>query len=45
VHFEYLAKEDTAKSRAIVVEGDQVADMMGLDEDVLDGLLVGLGLE
>jgi hypothetical protein len=42
--FQHLAHE-TAKSRAILVEADQVADAVGLDDSVLDGLLVGLGLE
>jgi hypothetical protein len=43
--FEHLAQKNTAKSRAILVEVDQVADAMGLDDELLDGLLVGLGLE
>jgi hypothetical protein len=44
-YFEHLAHEDTAKSRAILVEGDQVPDALGLDEKVLDALLAKLGLE
>jgi hypothetical protein len=42
--FELLAHENSAKSRAILVEADLIADAL-LDDDVLDGLLVGLGLE
>jgi hypothetical protein len=44
-YFEHLSQKDTAKSRAILVEADQVGDALGLDEGLLDGLLVKLGLE
>jgi hypothetical protein len=44
-YFQHLAHEDTAKSRAILVEADRVADEMGLDDELLDELVVGLGLE
>jgi len=40
-YFEHLAHGNTAKSRAILVEADQIADSFGLD----DTLLVKLGLE
>jgi hypothetical protein len=43
--FEHLAHENTAKSRAIVVEAEQVADAVGLDDEVIDGPLIDLGLE
>ena len=42
---EHLALEDTAKSRAILVKADRVADVVGLNDELLDGLLVGLRLE
>jgi hypothetical protein len=38
--FEHLAHENTAKSRAILVKADQVADSLGLDDELLDGLVV-----
>jgi hypothetical protein len=44
-YFEHLAHENTAKSRAIVVKADQIADSLNPDDTLLDGLLVGLGLE
>ena len=44
-YFEHLAHENTAKSRAILVKADQVADALGLDDELLDGLLAKLGLE
>jgi hypothetical protein len=43
--FDHLAHENTAKSREILVEADPLADALGLDEELLDGLLVGVGLE
>jgi hypothetical protein len=43
--FEHLAQENTAKSRAMLVEAEESVDTLGLDDDLLDGLLVGLGLE
>jgi hypothetical protein len=44
-YFEHLAHENTARSRAILIKVDQVADALHLDDDLLDELLVGLGLE
>ena len=44
-YFEHLAGQDTAKSRAILVKADQIADSLNLDDTLLDGLLVKLGLE
>jgi len=41
-YFEHLALEDTVQSRAIHVKADQVMDSLGLDDELLDGLLVGL---
>jgi hypothetical protein len=43
--FEHLAQEDTAKSRAILVKADKIADALNLDDTLLDSLLVKLGLE
>ncbi|HEV3137741.1 MAG TPA: hypothetical protein VGZ26_07545, partial [Pirellulales bacterium] len=42
--FEHLAREDTAKSRAILVKADNIADALHLDDTLLDSLLVKLGL-
>ena len=42
-YLEYLAEEDTAKSREILVKADQVADALTLDDTLLDSLLVNLG--
>ena len=44
-YFERLSHENTAKSRAILVKADQVADALDLDDTLLDSLLVKLGLE
>jgi hypothetical protein len=44
-YLQHLAHENTAKSRAILVKADQIADTMGLDDELLDELVVGLGLE
>jgi hypothetical protein len=41
-YFEHLAPENTAKSRAMLVEADRVADELGLDDELLDSLVVGL---
>jgi hypothetical protein len=43
--FELPAHENTAKSRAILLKADQIADALGLDDELLDGLLVGLTLQ
>ncbi|HEV3138543.1 MAG TPA: hypothetical protein VGZ26_11580 [Pirellulales bacterium] len=42
--FQHLAHENAAKSRAILVEADQLADTLGDDDTLLDSLLVGLNL-
>jgi hypothetical protein len=39
--FERLAEEDTAKSRAIIVKADQVADALNFDDELIDGLWSG----
>jgi hypothetical protein len=41
-YFQHLAQEDTAESQVILVKADQVADNLNLDDELLDGLLVGL---
>jgi hypothetical protein len=43
--FQHLAHVATPKAKAILVKADQVADELGLDDEVVEGLLVGLGLE
>jgi hypothetical protein len=43
--FQHLAEQDTPGSRKILQKIDAVADDLGLDHDLLDGLLVDLGLE
>jgi hypothetical protein len=43
--FEHLAHENTAKSRARLVEAERVADVLGLDHEVIDAPLIDLGLE
>ena len=42
---ERLAHEITPKAKTILVKADQVADALGLDGELLDGVVVGLGLE
>jgi len=37
-YFQHLAHENTTKSRAMLVKADRVADVLGLDDEVLDGL-------
>ena len=44
-YLEHLAEEDAAKSREILVEVDQVADALHLDDTPLESLLVQLGFE
>ncbi|MBI3838062.1 MAG: hypothetical protein HY288_09030, partial [Planctomycetia bacterium] len=44
-YLEHLAQENTPKASAILVKADQVADALGLDDELLDSLLVSLGLE
>jgi hypothetical protein len=43
-YFQHLAHEGTTKSKAILVKADQVADAVGLDDELLDRLLVHLKL-
>ncbi len=43
--FEALATADTKLTRSILVEADKVADELGLDNELLDSILVDLGLE
>ena len=43
--FEALAAADTKLTRSILVEADKVADELGLDDSLLDSILVDLGLE
>ena len=44
-YLEHLAEDDTAKSRAILVAADRVADALDLDDTLLDSLLAGMGLD
>jgi hypothetical protein len=37
--------DSTPKAKAILVQADQVADEVGLDDEVVNGLVVGMGLE
>ena len=41
----HLAHENTLKTHTILVKADQVADALNLDDELLDTLLVRLGLE
>jgi hypothetical protein len=43
--FHHLAHQATPKPKAILVQADQVADEVGLDDEVVDGLVVRLRLE
>ena len=43
-YFQHPAHEATPKVKAILVQADQVADEVGLDDEVVEGVLVGLGL-
>jgi hypothetical protein len=43
--FEALAVADTKLTRSILTEADKVADQLGLDDTLLDSILVDLGLE
>ncbi len=44
-YFRQLAEENTPADRAVLVEADRIADELGLDDELLDSLLAGLGLE
>ena len=41
----HLAHDATAKAKTILSEADRVADSLNLDDELLDGLMVGLKLE
>jgi hypothetical protein len=41
--FEDLAAKDTPKARKILIAADELADSLGLDDDLLDSLVAGLG--
>jgi hypothetical protein len=43
--FQHPAHSATPKAKAILVEADQVADEVGLDDEMIDGLVAGLGLK
>jgi hypothetical protein len=43
-YFQHLAQEATPKSKAILVEADRAADASNLDDELLDGILAGLGV-
>ena len=40
----HLAHEGTARAKTILSEADAIANILGLDDEVLDGLVVGLGM-
>jgi hypothetical protein len=42
--FRHLAAENTAEDQAILLEADQAANDLGLNDDLLDSLLADLGL-
>jgi hypothetical protein len=44
-YFEQLAHQNTAKARAILIQADRAADVLNLDDTLLDSLLVNLGLD
>jgi hypothetical protein len=44
-YFKHMEHENTAKSRAILVEVNQITHALGLDDESLDELMVGLGLD
>jgi hypothetical protein len=39
-YLQHPAHEDTPKAKSILVKADQVADEVGLDDEVMDGLVV-----
>ena len=41
----HLEHKATAKAKAILSEADQIADALGLDDELLDGLVVGVRVE
>ena len=43
--FQHFAHEATPKGKANLVEADQVADEVGLDDELVEGLMGGMGLE
>jgi hypothetical protein len=44
-YFQHPAHKATPKAKAILVQADQFADTLNLDDELVDGLLVGLKLE
>ena len=40
-YFEHLAHENTTKAESILMEADQLAEELGLDEELLNSLVVG----
>jgi hypothetical protein len=40
-----VAHEGTPKSKAVLVKADQLVEALGLDDEVLDGLVAKLGLD
>jgi len=44
-YFQHLSHDATASAKTILREADRVADELGLDDELLEGLMVGLGLE
>ncbi len=43
-YFEHLAHEGTPRAKAILTNADEIADVLNLDDTLLDALLAGLGL-
>ena len=43
-YFRQLAAEGSEADKEVLVEADQAAEELGLNDDVLDGLLADLGL-
>ena len=44
VYFQQLAAADTPDDQAILLEADQAASDLGLNDDLVDSLLADLGL-
>jgi len=44
-YFQHRSHQATPKAKAILVEADQVADAVNLNDTLLDSLLVRFGLE
>jgi hypothetical protein len=43
-YFQHLAHDSTPKAKAILVKADQVADELELDDEGIEGLVMGLKL-